>query len=84
MSVIYYSKLWYVMLEQFLMKYIWSASGMIMVALPLLLSTDDEVVGDSKGDIITSRAQTYTTKKHLLVSSADAWERIFSSYKEVC
>lgn len=39
MNAIYTQKLWFVMLEQFFMKYVWSGTGMVMVSLPILTTS---------------------------------------------
>ncbi|GAB6020143.1 hypothetical protein CHUAL_002871 [Chamberlinius hualienensis] len=96
MVVIYQKRLWYIMLEQFLMKYVWSATGMVMVATPLLTGFDDEKLakirfadGDEADDdnstntAVSRRTQFFATSKNLLLSGADAFERLMSSYKEV-
>jgi len=56
---------------------------MSMIAIPAFYA-DAEVEGDlSSGDIVSTRTQDFITARGLLVSAADAVERIMSSYKEV-
>ncbi|XP_043250123.1 ATP-binding cassette sub-family D member [Colletes gigas] len=79
-------KLWYVMLEQLLMKYVWSGTGLLVIAMPLLYTT---VTSGSAGDNddgdggVSERTRYLTTSKNLLSSGADAVERLMSSYKEL-
>nr|AIN44106.1 ATP-binding cassette sub-family D member 2-like protein [Laodelphax striatellus] len=81
---IFVQQLWYVVLEQFLMKYVWSGTGMVMVSLPIIMAARP-VNGESdiSGDKISERTQYFTTARNLLLSGADAVERLMSSYKEI-
>ncbi|XP_034254826.1 ATP-binding cassette sub-family D member [Thrips palmi] len=79
---IFQQRLWYVMVEQFLMKYVWSGTGMVMVALPIVMGTRQSSDGTPDSGV-SERTQYFTTARNLLVSGADAVERLMSSYKEV-
>lgn len=61
---------------------------MIMVSLPILTTSDlnrSGSAGDatSHGNKVSERTQYFTTARNLLISGADAVERLMSSYKEV-
>ncbi|XP_026317096.1 ATP-binding cassette sub-family D member 2 [Hyposmocoma kahamanoa] len=80
MTSVFNKKLWYIMLEQFFMKYVWSGTGMVMLALPILTGKHGN---GSSGEGISERTEYMTTSRNLLNSAADAIERLMSSYKEI-
>jgi len=82
MNKIFSQKLWFIMLEQFFMKYVWSSAGMIMVSLPILSTGSDKVL-DTENNNLSARTQYLTTARTLLLSAADAIERLMTSYKEI-
>ncbi len=51
---------------------------MIIVAWPILTGS-----ADKDKSTVGERTQTYTTAKNLLITGADAAERIMTSFKEV-
>lgn len=92
MNIIYTQRLWFVMLEQFFMKYVWSGTGMIMISLPVLMGDQSAALTAATAttqtiaqhaDGISERTQYLTTARNLLISGADAIERLMSSYKEI-
>jgi len=90
MNIIYNQRLWYIMFEQFLMKYIWSATGMVMVAIPVMSgrvhigsNSNSSSIDYNSANDISERTQYMTTAKNILISGGDAAERLMSSYKEL-
>lgn len=86
MNNIFTQKLWFVMLEQFFMKYVWSGTGMVMVSLPILTGSagvSSKENSANKDSLVSERTQYLTTARNLLISASDAIERLMSSYKEI-
>jgi len=81
-KTIYNKRLWYVVLEQFLMKYVWSALGLVMIGKPVITGKKFGKEDDIGVLEISERTQYMTTAKNILIAGGDAAERLISSYKE--
>ncbi|KIK70089.1 hypothetical protein GYMLUDRAFT_34553 [Collybiopsis luxurians FD-317 M1] len=91
---VYRTRITYEIIEDFTIKYAWSAAGYGLIAVPLLFtrrprpteSSESESVPSvsySGNDAIAYRTETYISNRRLLLSLADAGGRLMYAYKDV-
>lgn len=89
MNLIFQQRVFYTMLEGFLMKYVWSAIGMNIIAFPTFLADYkqqkiEKATGTVEGlSSMGDRTQNYIVARKLLLDSADAVERIMLAQKQI-
>lgn len=90
MDGIYSLKVRYNMLEDFILKYSWSAFGYIVTSLPIFLPAwgglgGQQELGSSNSDIPRERGRMkeFITNKRLMLSLADAGGRMMYSIKDL-
>ncbi|KAG1772010.1 ABC transporter transmembrane region 2-domain-containing protein [Suillus placidus] len=96
---IYKIRIAYEWTEDFVIKYLWSAAGYGLIAVPLLITRKRSRVagGEGKGEegkrgrkqksdadrIVAARTETYISNRRLLLSLADAGGRLMYAYKDL-
>ncbi|KAK2464650.1 hypothetical protein APHAL10511_003343 [Amanita phalloides] len=91
---IYKIRIAYEWTEDYVIKYLWSAAGYGLIAVPLLYTRTKRTIGiqagphDSKvvgrpDDAVADRTETYISNRRLLLSLADAGGRLMYAYKDI-
>lgn len=88
---IYKIRIAYEWTEDYVIKYLWSAAGYALIAVPVLLTRRRNVAiqtgsGPSDGavdDQVANRTETYISSRRLLLSLADAGGRLMYAYKDL-
>lgn len=84
---IYKIRISYNMFEDFLIKYAWSAFGLIMCGIPVftphLVPSAIQTANQSENEKVGARTKGFITNKRLMMSLADAGGRMMYSYKEL-
>ncbi|RKF60516.1 ATP-binding cassette sub-family D member 2 [Erysiphe neolycopersici] len=65
-------------MEDFIIKYIWGALGLILCSVPVFFK-----IPGSSSQTMGDRTESFVTNRRLLLSSSDAFGRIMFSYKEI-
>jgi ATP-binding cassette, subfamily D (ALD), peroxisomal long-chain fatty acid import protein len=69
-------------LEDFIVKYLWSACGYLLCSVPVFFEVTQIAQGDTQEEI-GLRTQAFVTNRRLLVSCSDAIGRIMYSYRDI-
>ncbi|KAH0834768.1 ABC transporter transmembrane region 2-domain-containing protein [Lanmaoa asiatica] len=82
---IYKIRIAYEWTEDFVIKYLWSAAGYGLIAVPLLITRKrgegkDQAANDG---VVAARTETYISNRRLLLSLADAGGRLMYAYKDL-
>ncbi|KAF5380147.1 hypothetical protein D9615_006103 [Tricholomella constricta] len=87
---IYKIRIAYEWTEDYVIKYLWSAAGYGLIAVPLLYTRTKRSLGIQTGskketpdDAIAGRTETYVSNRRLLLSLADAGGRLMYAYKDL-
>eukprot|EP01080_Neovahlkampfia_damariscottae_P009490 gene9490-1696_t len=80
MNKLFKARIFYTVMEQFLMKYFWNACGLALLAIPSFYYQKDV---QATSNIVSDRTQSYITAKNLMIFGANAVERILLANKEI-
>ncbi|PFH47288.1 hypothetical protein AMATHDRAFT_67944 [Amanita thiersii Skay4041] len=91
---IYKIRIAYEWTEDYVIKYLWSAAGYALIAVPLLYTRARRSIGvqadkthavrtGSPDDAVADRTETYISNRRLLMSLADAGGRLMYAYKDL-
>ncbi|KAJ8461840.1 hypothetical protein ONZ45_g18149 [Pleurotus djamor] len=88
---IYRIRIAYEWTEDYVIKYLWSAAGYGLIAVPLLFTRRKRSLGVQTGaggaekpdDAVAGRTETYISNRRLLLSLADAGGRLMYAYKDL-
>ncbi|PSR76202.1 hypothetical protein PHLCEN_2v8625 [Hermanssonia centrifuga] len=86
---IYKIRIAYEWTEDYVIKYLWSAAGYALIAIPVLLTRKRNIgiqtgVDEKKTDNqVANRTETYISSRRLLLSLADAGGRLMYAYKDL-
>ncbi|KAJ7076083.1 ABC transporter transmembrane region 2-domain-containing protein [Mycena belliarum] len=91
---IYKIRIAYEWTEDYVIKYLWSAAGYGLIAVPLLFTRkrrsiaiqageSERTSGDRPDDAVAGRTETYISNRRLLISLADAGGRLMYAYKDL-
>ncbi|KAK4250091.1 ABC transporter transmembrane region 2-domain-containing protein [Corynascus novoguineensis] len=65
-------------MEDYVVKYIWGALGLVLCSLPVFVKLPGQVVSNM-GD----RTESFVTNRRMLLGASDAFGRLMFSYKEI-